>query len=69
MLKVTNQKSIFYIGHSQGTTVFFILMSEKPEYNSKIRLMNAFGPAAYVAHFSPYYKFITLFHNELNVIN
>lgn len=33
-----------YVGHSQGTTDFFAMASEKPEFNSRIRLMIALSP-------------------------
>lgn len=41
---------IHYIGHSQGTTSFFVMASERPEYNDKIQLMQAFAPVAYMTH-------------------
>ncbi|XP_017770541.1 PREDICTED: lipase 3-like [Nicrophorus vespilloides] len=44
----TGHKKIFYIGHSQGTTSFWVMGSERPEYNDKIRLMAALGPVAYM---------------------
>lgn len=50
ILRVTKQGKLFYIGHSQGTTAFFALTSEKPEYNKKIRFMVGLGPAAYFGH-------------------
>ncbi|EDW84938.2 uncharacterized protein Dwil_GK12870 [Drosophila willistoni] len=40
------EKSIHYVGHSQGTTVFFALMSTRPEYNEKIRTAHMFAPVA-----------------------
>ncbi|XP_032593125.1 lipase 3 isoform X2 [Drosophila grimshawi] len=44
------QKSIHYVGHSQGTTVFFTLMSSRPEYNEKIKTAHMFAPVAIMAH-------------------
>lgn len=38
---------ILYIGHSEGTTQFWVMASERPEYNSKIILMIGLAPAAY----------------------
>lgn len=35
-LDVTGQKQLFYVGHSQGTTSMFALLSENPEYNKKV---------------------------------
>ena len=49
ILNLTNQTKVFYIGHSQGTTQFFVMCSMRPEYNSKIRLMSAFAPVAFMS--------------------
>ncbi|XP_034114669.1 lipase 3-like [Drosophila albomicans] len=40
------QKAIHYVGHSQGTTVFFTLMSTRPEYNEKIKTAHMYAPIA-----------------------
>ncbi|KAH8359978.1 hypothetical protein KR093_009844 [Drosophila rubida] len=45
-----DQKSIHYVGHSQGTTVFFTLMSSRPEYNDKIKTAHMFAPIAIMTH-------------------
>ncbi|KAJ3658402.1 hypothetical protein Zmor_010141 [Zophobas morio] len=50
IINATNKEQIFYVGHSQGTTSFFVMASEKPEYNAKIRLMTALSPVAHVAN-------------------
>ncbi|XP_052747894.1 lipase 1-like [Galleria mellonella] len=49
-LNVTNRRSLYYIGHSQGTTSFFVMGSERPEYNEKVTLMIALAPSAYLSH-------------------
>ncbi|KAF6201975.1 hypothetical protein GE061_004371 [Apolygus lucorum] len=36
ILNVTKAPRLGYVGHSMGTTMFFILASMRPEYNSKI---------------------------------
>ncbi|CAG2061632.1 unnamed protein product [Timema podura] len=37
-LEVTGQKQLYYIGHSMGTTMFFVLASSRPEYTaSKVK--------------------------------
>lgn len=54
VLNVTGEKQIHYIGHSQGTTAFFVMASELPEYNDKILSMNALAPAAYMKHLRSY---------------
>ncbi|XP_072757268.1 lipase 3-like isoform X2 [Anoplolepis gracilipes] len=50
ILYKTGQRQLFYIGFSQGTTQFWILMSLKPEYNRKIKLMSALAPVAYTGN-------------------
>ncbi|KAM3956520.1 lipase 1-like [Aphomia sociella] len=47
ILNKTNEKDLVYIGHSQGSTSYFVLCSELPEYNDKIRLMIAFSAVAF----------------------
>ncbi|XP_025261798.1 lipase 3 isoform X2 [Camponotus floridanus] len=47
VLEMTGYEKIFYVGHSEGTTQFWVTASEKPEYNSKITLMIALAPAAF----------------------
>lgn len=49
ILKVTGQEQIFYIGHSQGTTIAFIAFSTMPELASKIKMFLGLAPVATVA--------------------
>ncbi|KAF2901551.1 hypothetical protein ILUMI_04629 [Ignelater luminosus] len=49
-LKETKQEKLFYVGHSQGTTVFYVMCSERPEYNEKIRAHFSLAPIAYMNH-------------------
>uniref|UniRef100_A0A1I8N8D1 Lipase n=1 Tax=Musca domestica TaxID=7370 RepID=A0A1I8N8D1_MUSDO len=46
------QKAIHYVGHSQGTTVFFALMSSRPEYNAKIKTAHMLAPVAFMSNMS-----------------
>ncbi|PRD27383.1 UNVERIFIED_CONTAM: Gastric triacylglycerol lipase [Trichonephila clavipes] len=69
-LNVTGQKELYYIGHSQGTTAAFALLSERPEYNKKIKLYIALAPVTTVGyitsgirHLAPYVADVDfLFH-------
>uniref|UniRef100_A0A182LZN3 Lipase n=1 Tax=Anopheles culicifacies TaxID=139723 RepID=A0A182LZN3_9DIPT len=45
ILQLTGARQLDYIGHSQGTTVFFVMASSRPEYNEKIAHMYALSPA------------------------
>ncbi|XP_030629581.1 lysosomal acid lipase/cholesteryl ester hydrolase isoform X2 [Chanos chanos] len=47
--KTTGQEQIFYVGHSQGTTIAFIAFSTMPELASKIKMFFALAPVATVA--------------------
>lgn len=48
VLNKTSQPNLFYVGHSQGSTSFFVMCSERPEYNAKIKMMHALAPVAYI---------------------
>lgn len=63
VLNTTNKTQLAYIGHSQGTTTFFVMCSEKPEYNKKISTMIALSPIAWMVHAkNPIPKFFAPFH-------
>ncbi|KAB7501574.1 Lipase 3, partial [Armadillidium nasatum] len=47
-LSVTGQDQIYYVGFSMGTTVFFIMMSERPEYVDKIKAASLLAPVVYL---------------------
>ncbi|KAJ3658396.1 hypothetical protein Zmor_010136 [Zophobas morio] len=51
ILEVNGDESVYYVGHSQGTTVFLVLASTIPEYNNKIKLANLMAPAAIIKHY------------------
>uniref|UniRef100_A0A8C6ZKI5 Lipase n=1 Tax=Nothoprocta perdicaria TaxID=30464 RepID=A0A8C6ZKI5_NOTPE len=44
----TRQKQLYYIGHSQGTTIAFVAFSTLPELAQKIKLYVALAPVAAV---------------------
>lgn len=50
ILNETGEKKLNYIGHSQGTSILFVLLSERPEYNDKINKFIAYAPIAYVGN-------------------
>lgn len=50
ILERTARSQLHYIGHSQGTTTFFVMASTRPEYNQKIKSMHALAPVAYFEH-------------------
>ena len=67
VLEVTGQPDLYYAGHSMGTTMFFICMAERPEYNSRIRLMSALAPVSYVGHMTSPLALLAPIANQLEV--
>lgn len=58
----TGQQKLHYIGHSMGTTVYFVMISEKPHYSSKIRSAQLLAPAAYMTYIlTPYVRWIATY--------
>lgn len=69
IIKMTNQPKIFYVGHSQGCTIFFIAMSLRPEYNDKVQMSAHLGPIAWLKHIkSPIPKTIAEATKEIKFI-
>ncbi|KAF7247260.1 Gastric triacylglycerol lipase [Varanus komodoensis] len=50
ILQKTKQQQLYYIGHSQGTTIGFIAFSTNPQLAAKIKLFIALAPVATVGH-------------------
>ena len=50
ILNATGEQKLYYIGHSMGTTMFYVFMSERPQYKSKISAMFSLAPAAFLSH-------------------
>ncbi|CAN8022882.1 unnamed protein product, partial [Ixodes persulcatus] len=66
VLNTTGSPSLIYIGYSQGTLMFFTMISERPEYNSKVRVFAGLAPYNKVAHIKiPGLKKITALHDNL----
>ncbi|XP_004680962.1 PREDICTED: lysosomal acid lipase/cholesteryl ester hydrolase [Condylura cristata] len=58
VLNKTGQKQLFYVGHSQGTSIGFIAFSRIPELAKKIKLFFALAPVASINFtYGPLIKF------------
>lgn len=69
VLSRTGQSKVHYIGHSQGTTAFFIMGAIRPEYNNKIRTMHALAPVAFMSNLvSPFIRMLSPFVFEVDWI-
>lgn len=63
ILDHTGHTELYYVGYSQGTTAFYVMLSEKHEYNQKIKGMVSLAPVAFLAnHRSPLLKLIVHFY-------
>lgn len=68
ILEETGQRKLSYIGHSQGTTIFYVMCSELPSYNAKIKAQFSLAPIAYVENMkSPLLRFLSYFKGPLAV--
>lgn len=61
------ENNLVYIGHSMGTTMGFVLLSEKPEYNDKVKLFIALAPVAFMTHVKSPIRFLAPFSKEMEV--
>lgn len=70
VLNVTGKNKLSYVGHSQGTAAFFVMTSEKPEYNKKINLMSALAPIGFMKKVpSLFIQVLARFEHSLKVFN
>lgn len=69
ILDRTGVSQLQFIGHSQGTTAFYVMSSQKPEYIiSKVKIMHALAPIAFMSHVqSPPIRLIAPFVSALKV--
>ncbi|KAI8042910.1 hypothetical protein M5D96_004233, partial [Drosophila gunungcola] len=69
ILSLTKQPTIQYIGHSQGSTAFFVMCSESPHYAHKVQLMQALSPTVYLqANRSPVLQFLSMFKGKYSML-
>lgn len=67
-LNATGQEKLYYVGHSQGTTSAFALLSESPEYNKKIEIFIALAPVATVGYITCAIKYLAPFTKEIDFL-
>jgi len=70
IVKITGREKMFYVGHSQGTTAFFVMSVERPEYQAKIQAMFALAPVAYCGRMNnPIFQILARFTGTIYVCN
>ncbi|KAF0288963.1 Lipase 3 [Amphibalanus amphitrite] len=68
ILETTGQQQIFWVGHSMGTTMFWVMMNDHPEYNDKVALMQGLGPVARVDHMHSVIRIFAPYANEVELL-
>lgn len=67
VLEHTNRTQLYYIGHSMGTCMFYVMCSIRPEYNGKIRAQISLAPVAYVHHMKSVLNSLVPYANQIQV--
>ena len=67
ILKETKTEKLYYIGHSMGTTMFWVALNENPSLKEKIALMIGMGPVAKVQYMISPLRFLAPFIHEAEV--
>lgn len=67
ILSTTNSTQLHYIGYSMGSCVFFIMASERPEYQPKIRSQISLAPVAFLSNTRSSLRFMAPYAKMLNV--
>ncbi|XP_047004161.1 lipase 3-like [Schistocerca americana] len=69
ILDQTRRTDLFYAGHSQGTTSFYVMASTRSDYNAKIRVMFSLAPVAFMDNMaSPLFQILAQFVEILSVL-
>ncbi|KAJ8927628.1 hypothetical protein NQ314_019889 [Rhamnusium bicolor] len=55
---------IIYIGHSMGTTMFFVISSTNPQAAKNVKLMVALAPVAYMTHIRSPIRYLAPFSSD-----
>ena len=66
VLQSTSRRNLSYIGFSQGTAIFFVMCSLRPEYNAKIKQAVLLAPVAWITD-TPY-PFMDILARNLDVL-
>lgn len=69
-LEKTGKTKLHYIGHSQGTTSFFVMGSLRPDMMPKIITAHALAPVAFMSNLkSPFVRAIAPFSTSIDIIS
>lgn len=66
-IKKLKGKKIVYIGHSMGTTMFYVHASELSKVSKEIKMMISLAPVAFVNHMKSPIRFVAPFSGNIQV--
>ncbi|XP_046395248.1 lipase 3-like [Ischnura elegans] len=66
VLQHTGKSDLFYAGHSMGTTMFYVMCAERPEYNAKIRAQFSLAPVAFMSRVQTPLRLLAPFIDEID---
>jgi len=67
ILQFIQQDKLSYVGHSQGTTSFWIAMETNPDLNEKIDIMFALGPVAHLSNIKSPIKYVAPYASKIKL--
>jgi pimeloyl-ACP methyl ester carboxylesterase len=67
ILQSTGHKQLTYIGHSMGTTMFWVFCTTRPELQHRVRQMHALAPIAFMSRMQSPLRNLTPYERELQV--
>ncbi|KAG5876454.1 hypothetical protein JTB14_032687 [Gonioctena quinquepunctata] len=69
VLEQTGTDGVHYVGHSQGTTSFYVMGSSRPEYNKKIKVHVSLAPVAFMNNLkSPLLRIMAFWQKPLTAL-
>lgn len=70
VLKATRSDALTFVGHSMGTTALFIMLSEAPQMNARIKQAVMLAPVTMMKHMNGFPKFASNFmHKAIKFVN
>ncbi|GMR45358.1 hypothetical protein PMAYCL1PPCAC_15553, partial [Pristionchus mayeri] len=67
-IELSHQPSLYWVGHSQGTAVGFMMLAENTTYNNKVKALFQLGPAGTSGYAKGIMRFAFFAYNNLKPI-
>ncbi|XP_071452435.1 lipase 3-like [Hetaerina americana] len=68
VLDTTEHTDLVYVGHSMGTTMFYVMAATRPEFGHKIRAMFSLAPVMYMGRVKSPIRLLAPFADDLEFI-